>query len=345
MKRPSIQESVVSESLKDPKSAHPQNEPAGGWPGGWYIYENGKVDGPFAAADAFGRAAEAGDGKPRLVSRKGFSQWYALKDLSEIFRMTEHLGQKVQGQQEITETQIARFRADTAPATPPAAAASTQAGVPPLQRVRRKQIESPSLRPARPLAAEPAAQEPKIPAKLPSEAPPARIEAAAPPKSAPATRLTDPRRAPGSAAQASPHNAAMREYFLVRNRLRLGRIRNPWVSAFVGAPLSLGIYWAVWVTKLSHEIVWHTQQTKKDESLVPGLLAAIPLVHFYAVFKLAHAMRRMESQNRYTSVSPLVACLFAIFPPFALAYLQDAANRHWLLHVKFSMTKPKEAAS
>lgn len=318
---------------------------AAGWPDGWYIYENGKVEGPFVAAEAFGRGSEASDGKPRLVSRKGFSQWYALKDLSEIFRMTEHLGKKAQNHQEITELQIARFKNEAADGMPAQPQHATPP--PPVPRVKAKQIDAaPSAKPSVPTAgpapvlAGAAADQPELVrvavAKMAKEPPKTEKKA---PSAKPSAKPAKPMKA-APPAGSSADSAAMQEYFLARNRLRLGKLRNPWMSAFVGAPLSLGVYWAVWTSQLAKEIHWHTKQTPAKSSLI-GVLAMIPIVHFFATFRLAKQLRDMEMQNKYASVSPAVACLLAIIPPFALAYLQDAANRHWLLHVKYSLAKPK----
>lgn len=331
-----------------------QNE-AAGWPGGWYIYENGKVEGPYSAVEAFARGDESIDGKQRLVSRKGFSQWYALKDLSEIFRMTETLGRKVSGAAaELTETQILRFKADVsagatpamaarAAVTPPATPVSHPTPTPP--RVKAKHIESSVTKPEARMRDEAPRSKPVL-AGAAAEVPPERL-VAAPQVSRPAVsqgpRATNQPMSGGKRLASTPAQAQLQEYFMARNRLRLGKIRNPWMSAFVGAPLSLGVYWGVWLSQLAKEITWHTKQANENTKAL-GILAMIPLVHFYAVFQLAKRLREMEMQNRYASVSPFVACLFGIIPPFALAYLQDAANRHWLLHVKYSVAKPKTSA-
>ncbi len=346
----------MSESPKDPKAVSSPNE-AAGWPGGWYIYEAGKVEGPYAAEDAFGRSAETGDGKPRLVSRKGFSQWYALKDLSEIFRMTENLGRQARGAvAELTETQILRFKADVgagvAPDVAATAAVSTAALVAqppppaPMPRVRARQIDtSPSRQPAQVSMTEPPFSRPVLAgaaAELPYPRAPA-LQPQRPVKAGKPAKAAKPAKRPAATAaprKATPDNAQLQEYFMVRSRLRLGKIRNPWISAFVGAPLSLGIYWGVWLAQMAREITWHTKQTQEKTTAL-GIMAMVPFFHFYALYQVAKQMRDMEVQNKYASVSPTVACLFGIFPPFALAYLQDAANRHWLLHVKYSIAKPK----
>ena len=101
--------------------------PEGGsmWPGDWYVYENGRVDGPLSAVRAFSLSHEAEDGKPRLISRKGFSQWYPLGDLSEIFRLTDDMGRKV-----AMERQKANARPPCSIVRPSASARATSTVIP-----------------------------------------------------------------------------------------------------------------------------------------------------------------------------------------------------------------------
>lgn len=305
------------------------------WPGGWYVYENGKVDGPFSAEETFQLGTESSDGKPRLVSRKGFSQWYALKDLSEIFRMTDQMGRKAQQHVEITEAQLAAASAVTS-APVSAKAPITETTVAP--KVSKKELKQSKIQ-----AAVESMTKPVVELTAAAVVTPAPMTA--PPSAAPATPLAV--RVPQSAAP-TPLAAAkdrtkaivMQEYFLARGRLRLGKLRNPWISAFVGMPLTLGFYWAFWLRDLGREVAFHARNADKSP-LPPMLLAFVPIMHMVMAYQLAKLIIEMEAQNRYRSVSPTVAALFAIFPPFAMAYLQDAANRHWMLHVKHSMVKKK----
>jgi hypothetical protein len=307
----------VSDKSQVAPSSLTQNE-AGGWPGGWYIYENGKVDGPFAAEDAFKMETETVDGKPRLISRKGFSQWYALKDLSEIFKMTDQMGRKAQSEMLATE---ARLQAQATPVVVPPAPKAAQ----------------------------------KAPASLvtPVDAKPAEATASA--GTMPTTMAT-PSVFPASAQQHIPTQKArkiqptaiakaelMQGYFLARGRLRLGKLRNPWMSAFVGLPLSLFTYFAFWYGEIGREVAFHSRADGKSP-LPPAVLAIVPGVHFYMIYRLAKLMTEMEAQNKYRSITPWVATLCGVFPPFALAYLQDAANRHWMLHTKHTLVKKRTDA-
>ncbi len=278
---------------------------AGGWPGGWYIYENGKVDGPLAAEEAFKLEAETVDGKPRLVSRKGFSQWYALKDLSEIFRMTDQMGRKAQSAMVQSESQL-QAKSNVRPVVPPApvvAAAKRAASV--VTPVSPAPLATSSISPAR-------EQQTHIPTQKAKRIPSPSVDKA----------------------------EMMQGYFLARSRLRLGKLRNPWMSAFVGLPLSLFTYFAFWYRDIGREVSFHARADSMT-ALPPAFLAIVPGVHFYMIYRLASLMTEMEAQNKYRSVSPWVATVFGLFPPFALAYLQDAANRHWMLHTKHTLVKKR----
>jgi hypothetical protein len=293
-----------------------------GWPGGWYVYENGKVDGPYSAEQAFRMDADASDGKPRLVSRKGFSQWYALKDLSEIFRMTEQLGRKVGEHGKMSEAQLmaqaAALRAPIAPSPKPSVRPKVQAKK--VETVRAKTLVEAPIAVAASVAT----------ARAP-EPPPASAAPAAAPE------------APATTPVKNPKQLLMREYFLARGRLRLGKLRNPWLSGVIGLPLSLGAFWYVWVRDLAREVAFHARAEKSD--IPPVGLALVPGAHIYVIHKLAQRVAEMEAQNKYTSVRPAIAALLAFCPPLAVIYLQNAANRHWLLHAKHSsIKKPPETA-
>lgn len=278
---------------------------AGGWPGGWYIYENGKVDGPFAAEDAFKLDAETIDGKPRLISRKGFSQWYALKDLSEIFKMTDQMGRRAQV--EMLQSEAKLQSGSVKPVIPPApvvAQAQKKAASLAKPVAPTTSVETPSVFPA--------SEQQRIPTQKSRRIQPAAVDKA----------------------------ELMQGYFLARGRLRLGKLRNPWMSAFVGLPLSLFTYFAFWYGELGREVAFHARSDGKSP-LPPAFLSIVPGVHFYMIYRLAKLMTEMEAQNKYRSVSPWVATIFGLFPPFALAYLQDAANRHWLLHTKHTLVKKR----
>jgi len=292
-----------------------------GWPGGWYVYENGRVDGPFSAVETFAMSAEAADGKPRLISRKGFTQWYALKDLSEIFRMTEQLGRKATAE---GERAMAQMQPIVTPPPPPEKRLEhrTEAAAPARIEVKSTPKTHAITKAVPPVAPQPVAE-------------PVAVTAPAATVMSPAATAT----VPTKKIKALSQKAQMRqEFVLLRGRLRLGELRNPWLTGMLAVPLTLGVVWALWCRDLAREIAWHVRN-QATSPLPPAVLALIPGVHFYMIYRLAKLMIEMEAQNKYRSVSVFAAMTFGIFPPFALAYLQDAANRHWLLHVRHAVVK------
>lgn len=326
-----------------------QNQSA--WPDGWYVYDNNKVEGPFTASQAFARDAMTGDGRQVLVSRKGFTQWYALKDLAEIFKMTENLGRRVAEEQ----TQLLN-RQHTEPL-----AAKKAAEPEPGRRVVKKQVgPAPQQVPFEAAKAESPAPEQAAPAADARQAAAsvvANMPVYAPPSAKPGkktVRKPEANKTPviSEAAKkgqtpakesAGEKQRLLQEYFFVRARLRLGKIRNPWAAAFFGVPFSAGLFWPFWMHAILKEIYLHAAGKAKAPVWIV-LASVVPGLHLYAIYKTAALMRAMEMQNRYSSISPAVAAMFGLFPPFALAYLQDGANRHWMLHARHSGTGPKSAS-
>jgi hypothetical protein len=315
------------------------------WPDGWYVYDNNKVEGPFTASQAFAREAMTGDGRQVLVSRKGFTQWYALKDLAEIFKMTENLGRRVaEEQQQLKSRQYFEPVAVKKAAEPD-----------PGRRVVKKQVgpaaQPTPIEPAKSTAAAPVQAAPvtgtrqasavvNMPAYVPPAAKPSRKSG----KKSDATEtpvVKEAKTQTPAKAPVSEKQRLLQEYFFVRARLRLGKIRNPWAAAFFGVPFSAGLFWPFWMHAILKEIYQHaTNKAKVPVWIV--LASVVPGLHLYAIYKTASLMRAMEMQNRYSSISPAVAALFGLFPPFALAYIQDGANRHWILHARHSGVGTKQ---
>lgn len=349
---------------------------AAGWPGGWYVYENGKVDGPFTAADAFGLEADAQDGSPRLVSRKGFTQWYALRDLSEIFRTTERLGKSAAAHGLISEAQLAQLMPggqptakSEAPSTPPKVRpkqVSLKAEVAPHQTSAVTSAQSEAAAFSKPWASTPGTESAFVakstaPTPSTSASPPVSERALGASSSgrfadtarrAKVPPLSEQRRTlkpnqlktPAPRAQvARERQALMQEYFLARGRLRLGKLRNPVLTAFLGLPLSLGLLWAAWFHDVSREVAFH-ENGQTRSTLPPAIFALVPVLHIWMIFKLAKMIAYMESQNKYRATSPAMAAFLAVIPPFALAYLQNALNKHWMLHAKHGLVKRQAAA-
>lgn len=340
------------------------------WPGGWYVYEDGRVSGPLAAEDAFRLQADAPSGKPRMVSRKGFSQWYALKDLSEIFRLTEEMGRKARDEtlakpahQTPAEAQSPAVKARSVgkPLVPP----QKSIQIPPPTTVL---TEQPTVEQTDVSATEttshsgPQNTAPQSADETPhsttegvdknTKAPTTKADSVVTPNAKSVgqdtpTKENEPE-PPLSQKSFTAQAALMQEYLIQRGRLKLGKLKNPWMIGFVGLPATLGVFWFLWIRELTREIKEHCNASSKKKITVtmPNLYwSVVPGVHVYMTWRLAKLIASMEAQNRYQAVSPITAAWLSLFPPFALVYLQNVVNNHWLLHVRHSMTTSTKTLS
>ena len=320
----------------------------GAWPEGWYIYEDGHVRGPYTAAEAFNKPTDPVQGKPPLVSRTGFSQWYPLRDLAEIF--VAGAGAAIEVAVPTPKVIAKKIRAQApvvaGSSTPVVAASPSPVVAPPSSPV----VAAPSPAahvvavavPATPVIIKPAAPATSVTVKPAAPNPTLSVHAEAmpaykrPSSVSPPVSMAPSRPVASAASKLSTKRAVVQEYFLAQPRLRLGKLRNPWLSAFVALPLSVGVYWSLWFAATTQEMRFHSQIAGHWEkaSPFPALLAMIPLLHMYMIYRLAKQLVAMEEQNKYRYTSPILAVSLAILPPLAMAYLQHALNRHWLLHAK-----------
>jgi hypothetical protein len=359
-----------------------QNEtPASQWSGDWFVFNNGVIQGPLSAIQAFSMETTDIQGKPLLISKKGFTQWYALKELADIFKVTDDLGRRVDNEKAaLSQQQIIANAIDSrkqkAKTNQPEKRINEISGKrtdeqsskivkkqlgpqnqrivdnrPQAEVVFKSAIVAPNV--AKPevaqasvnKAAEIKAPDVKFPeikaleseSKVVAKTIDVKKGQAEEKVHKPAVALSStPYKSPVATKTQSvepTRKQLLQEYFFIRGRLRLGKIRSPWANAFFGLPLSCGLMWPFWMGSLLKEIFYHSaNRTNFPKSVV--VMGLIPGLHFYGVYRMAQLVREMEMQNRYKSVSPLLAATFAIFPPFAMAYLQDAANRHWLLHAR-----------
>ena len=371
------------------------------WPGGWYVFEDGRIQGPFSADTAFSMPEKSPAGSPKLVSRKGFSQWYPLRDLSELYRIADKLGQRTSTEVDRLESEVTENLANLEVLRALAQTGADPSVIAHPPRVVGKSINAGQVRVApsapvpaafvAPLITPPVAEAPFAPEARSYEAPTESKSSPVPPaarramsrkeRKALARRMAQHHAPQPDASQSKPQEGASRqvaqmpsptggvtinspqkkqrvkhrgltakqallqEYLLLRGRLRLGEIRSPLISAFFLAPLTLCLYWGVWYRDLARELVWHTRHSADQKEMPATWLAWIPIVHVIMAYKLAMLVREAERQNGYKAISPLLAGLFAVIPPLAMAYIQDGANQHWRLHVKHSIIERMNEAS
>lgn len=319
-----------------------------GWPDDWYVYDGEKVRGPLSAKETFSHSNAKKSGQKSMVSRKGFSQWYDLRDLSAIFNLTTAMGNKVEAErvrlEKTKNSEDFHRRVKLQPAQtlshkdkrfesvshsrPTGAAVSTK------QQVSRGHVGkglTNSL--AKPVGQPQAAVSTREPASLMLQLSPADIDFT-PPEGLHPSQVGGNKKAKSWVKKSSKaKNSWMRDYIYAKNQLRLGEIRQPWITGLLTIPLTLGMYWVIWFREFSLEIATHTSSRFKSRTY-PYWWAAFPLLHLLMIYRLACSVREMEEENRYANTIPWLAALLGFLPPLATVYLQSAANRHWFLHVR-----------
>ena len=309
------------------------------WPGDWYVFQDGRVDGPYNARDAFSFNSESTDGKSRLVSRKGFSQWYALKDLAEIFNITDKLDREHNTLQEQVNSAIDQQMDEIQSLKKTSSETSTQSFV--SKPIVVEKNVAPIVVNAKvkiPAFVEPTQALEKIENNADSVISETAVVGGAAAVEEQIGQSEFEKIPEQTEVKRNVKSAIMHEYFLLKSDIRLGKFRNPWLLGFLTVPLTLGANWIAWYASASREIEFHRSGNNKSNYFA-ALLAIVPVLHIFMIYKLASSVRRIEEENKYKNTSPLLAAMFAIVPPFAAAYLQDCLNEHWLIHVKYSLKK------
>lgn len=350
-------------------SAEVLNVSKSSWEHGWYVFENGQVVGPLNVQDALGKTSASDSNNTRMVSRRGFTQWYPVQDFAEIYAM---IGSHSEQLNSVNE-QAAKAKNNFAPQSKTiTVAADLTLNKDNLQSISQPEtLQENAVAEAETkvkaaqneissavntnagsddalsdLATEPTQslvshRSPTIPRVESDEAPlnVNNVSGANDPR----TRKELKRQV--KAAQAAARSQKLMDpalfaqhYFAVRGRLRLGRVFSPVAGALVYTPLTLGGYWWDWFARSSEEVSWHVNGSSKVNFVLPIWCCMIPGVHLVLAYLLANMVSKMEMENGYRGVKPVLATMLAIFPPFYILMMQSALNRHWRLHVYHSAT-------
>ena len=336
------------------------NRPSAADRPGWYFYQGESIQGPATIRDLLRIAASGSLGVTTLISRVGFERWYTLSDIVELYNTRATLSREVAEEVETLNAVLVKNAStlERHVATPP-----TQAPAPsPTPKVTAR-----SVGPRRgPLSPSPASARTSSSSSFETmlaeqtlagtSFAPARPRERKAPNVSGTPDNRSPVRAPKEASPVTPKPAAMaiaaatREsagptYFVLKGRLRLGRIRSGSLQAFLFLPLTLGLYGYFWARSVASELLWHMHKRfdPPHGTLPPFFTAVVPGFHIYFAYCLASLIRAAEKQNGYTRTSPALAAFLSILPPLALFYLQTSLNRHWAMHVaSFSDTKLRE---
>ena len=355
----------MSEKLDLDKNQTPSTqEPLSDWKHGWYVFEDGQVSGPLDAKDALAQEKSSTGQTIRMVSRKGFTQWYPVRDFAEIYGMIEAYSRRIDvlpvSENSVASTFMPKSKIISTNASDGLKNANSSATlvgenihrqdtvldpgvqVQPVRDVLESSSES-SIEPSSELREDvvTARRSPTIPRNAASESQDLVYEADGSPANN--KKLKKLLRRQIRQSQAAARNQKLmapkvfaERYFELQNRLRLGRVFSPAVGAFIYTPLTLGGYWWDWFVKASDEVAWHLTGSVRAKMALPLWFCMIPGLHLLVAYKLARAVRDMEMQNGYRSTSPFMAMLAAVFPPFYILMIQSALNKHWRLHVYHS---------
>jgi len=123
------------------------------------------------------------------------------------------------------------------------------------------------------------------------------------------------------------------DYLLLmyRGRLRLGELSSPLKTA---ASALFIFSLPEWISKYYQEILWHLDDGHFKKKNVLPWLGILPIFNLLVFYRLATAMLAVEVQNNYRSISLFKALMLSFFPPACVYYLEQAAQKHWVSHLK-----------
>jgi len=316
----------------------PNEQQLGSWENGWYVFENGQVLGPFNAKEAFSSQVSASTGEARMVSRKGFTQWYPVRDFAEIYSMigqyADHLNQATLSSNQIVNDLEPRARLIGPQAAP---VTSALQGLNAFQNPNSSTRESTGnqnssgdflINNASNQSNSEFAPQPSL-----TKAQLKQLRNAERQQQKFAERQMQAARAAAKSQNLLDPAIFAQAYLQLQSRLRLGRVTSPTLGALVYTPLTLGGYWWDWFARVSEEVNWHVNGTTRLNSMLPTWMCMIPGVHLILAYALARNVTQMEVQNGYRTIRPIVVTMAALFPPFYILVIQSALNRHWRLHV------------
>lgn len=284
---------------------------------GWYLKTDSGHSGPMDSVHLKELLVKNGDNP--LVCQRGFSRWYLASEVSAILeRSLEWDKQAVEGFSAFQKT----FLEGLSRLTPP-----NEKGQVVPQEIQTL-AQSPVLRP---IPDEVAAYRGLVGSDLQEKD--RALDLAQGPIAT--SELTE-------AAETLPEDSGLdfipempRDYFLFQGRLRLGKLRRPWLQT-LGTLITGGLTFPFWASKVRKEVFWHLGIDVYRERF-PGPLRFLPVLHVLNAGFLARDLRRMELQNGYKATSVSLAVALALIPPLYVLYVQKRLNRHWLSHVRHAL--------
>jgi hypothetical protein len=277
---------------------------------GWYIYDGNQVQGPIADLEFSEKYRNRSD---LFASKKGFSKWYKIDDINQIFSTNDELKRSAEMRefQKVFNQSIGRLQ-------------NFQS------RVKATDMKPTTLR------------------KVTAGHIPSSLEQMMTEETLSASAMTDtivmPMPADHSEKIQAKHRAAKQHvkakvstnpkelYLTLKGRLRLGQITNTFDVGFINYLFTLSLSSFFWYRRLRQEMTFHIWG-KYSRGQVSDILVLVPILNCFKFYSLATMMAKAEEQNQYKKIVPSFVFILGLVPPLAISYLQEMANKHWILHV------------
>ncbi len=321
------------------------------WPDQWFVSDGLNIEGPLSANDAFSSVEKVSEifnaiekskiSTQLLVSRKGFTKWYKYSELHNLY---------IHGRTE-SQSIVANLRndiileIDRMKTLLPTEKNSSSYGSQSLESIYASiQPEGETLMVgeasgfdsfSKPLS-KPLSQSVSNPQSaqngIPSNATPRAVDASFVNKER-SFLQSEPNKGTFSFKIEEDLAGKSLDYLhiMFRGRLRMGELSSPLkVAASTLVPFQL----PEWISKYYQEILWHLDDAHFKKKNVSPWLGMIPVLNVIVFYRLATAMLAAEIQNNYRSISIFTALFLSFFPPAAVYYLERAAQKHWITHLK-----------
>ena len=277
---------------------------------GWYIYDGNQVQGPIADLEF----SEKYRNRPDLfASKKGFSKWYKIDEINQIFSANDdlQLSSEIREFQKIFNQSIGR-----------------------LQNFQSR-VKTTNLKPT-------------ILNKVSARHIPASLEQMMTDETLNAYDIAKTNTVRGTISESAKIQAKHRStkqfstakvssnpkelYLTLKGRLRLGQITNTFDVGFINYFFTLSLSSFFWFRSLRQEMTFHIWG-KYSRGQCSDFFVLVPLLNCFKFYSLAAMIAKAEEQNQYKKIVPAFVFMLGLVPPLAISYLQEMANKHWILHV------------
>ncbi len=321
------------------------------WPDQWFVSDGLNIEGPLTAIDAFSSVEKVSEifnaiekskiSTQLLVSRKGFTKWYKYSELHNLYihgraesqsivaNLRNDIILEIDRMKTLLPTE--KDSASYGYQSPESLYASIQPEGEALMFGEVKDLDSFSHRFSKP-PSNPLAKTQATTNEIPSNEIPKALEAYFLNKEGSSLKA-DANKSTVSFKIEEDLAGKSLDYLhiMFRGRLRMGELSSPFkVAASTLVPFQL----PEWISKYYQEILWHLDDAHFKKKNVSPWVGMIPVFNLLVFYRLATAMLAAEIQNNYRSISIFKALFLSFFPPAGVYYLERAAQKHWITHLK-----------